>query len=308
MRLAQKIRPTALPNYHKMTASINHALKDGAAKLESAGIENPRMEARMLMGFAIAGGPEKVLAERDRKISETEMDIFSQGLNRRCSHEPMAYITGTREFYSLSFIVSPATLIPRPDSETVIEAVLNNISDKKSKDLKILDLGTGSGCLLLTLLSEIKNASGIGIDISNDALEIASQNAVVLGLSARANFLNVNWQETDWIKKLGGKFDLIISNPPYISDEELKSLDVTVRDFEPLAALGGGVEGLDSYGILIGALSELLNDDGIVAFEVGHKQAHIIADLLVEKDLQVIEIREDLSGIERAVLAQKINP
>ncbi len=262
----------------------------------------------MLMCLAIDGGPEKVLAERDREMSKSEIDIFTQGLERRCLHEPMAYITGTREFYSLPFTVSAATLIPRPDSETVIDAVVAYMGGKKSGQIKILDIGTGSGCLLLALLSEIEMSSGTGIDISNDALEIASQNAVTLGLSARANFLNVNWKETNWTKKLGGKFDLIISNPPYITDEELESLDITVRNFEPLAALGGGKDGLDSYGILIGALSELLNDGGIVAFEVGHKQAQIVADLLVEKGLQVIEIREDLSGIERAVLARKIKP
>ncbi|MCK5166406.1 MAG: methyltransferase domain-containing protein, partial [Rhodospirillaceae bacterium] len=149
-------------------------------------------------------------------------------------------------------------------------------------------------------------ASGIGIDISNDALEIASQNAVALGLSERANFLNVNWQETNWIKKLDAKFDLIISNPPYITDEELKNIDSTVRDFEPLAALGGGKDGLDSYRILADALNELLNDGGMVAFEVGHKQARAVADLLSHNGLQVVEIREDLSGTERAVLARKI--
>ena len=262
----------------------------------------------MLMGFAIDGGPEKVLSERNRVMSEAEVDKFTQGLNRRCLHEPMAYITGTREFYSLPFIVSAATLIPRPDSETVIDAVIEHMGGKKSKQIKILDMGTGSGCLLLTLLSEIETSSGTGIDISNDALEIASQNAVALGLSERANFLNVNWQETNWIKKLDAKFDLIISNPPYITDEELKNIDSTVRDFEPLAALGGGKDGLDSYRILIGALSELLNDGGTVAFEVGHKQAKDVANMLSQESLEVIEIREDLSGIERAVLAGKIKP
>lgn len=291
-----------------MTTTINSALSDASAKIATAEIENPRMEARMLMGFAIDGGPEKVLAERDRVMSEAEVDKFTQGLNRRCLHEPMAYITGTREFYSLPFIVSAATLIPRPDSETVIDAVIEHMGGKKSKQIKILDMGTGSGCLLLALLSEIETSCGTGIDISNDALEIASQNAVALGLSERANFLNVNWQETGWIKKLDDKFDLIISNPPYITDEELKNLDITVRDFEPLAALGGGKDGLGSYRILIGALDKLLNDGGTVAFEVGHKQAKDVANMLSQESLELIEIREDLSGIERAVLARKIKP
>ncbi|MCK4939927.1 MAG: peptide chain release factor N(5)-glutamine methyltransferase [Rhodospirillaceae bacterium] len=287
--------------------TINQALIDATAKLEAAGIENPRMEARMLAGFAIAGGPEKVLAEREREMTAAEMDTFSRGLNRRCKFEPMAYIIGRREFYSLEFIVTPATLIPRPDSETVIDAVIKHIRDDKNpEEIKILDMGTGSGCLLLTLLSEIDTASGVGIDVSNDALEIAARNASALGFAARANFLNVDWQETGWIKKLDGKFDLIISNPPYITDEELENLDITVRDFEPRLALGGGNDGLDSYRILADALNELLNDGGMVAFEVGHKQARAVADLLSHNGLQVVEIREDLSGTERAVLARKI--
>ena len=289
------------------TTIIRQALSDATTKLEAAGMENPRMEARLLMGFVIGGGPEKVLAERDRQMTEAEIDRFVQCLNRRCGHEPMAYITGTREFYSLSFIVSTATLIPRPDSETVIDGAIEHMAaNEKTEKIRILDLGTGSGCLLLSLLSEISASSGSGIDASKDALEIAGQNATQLGLDGRANFLNIDWREANWTKKLDGKFDLVVSNPPYITDDEMENLDPTVRDFEPLAALGGGKDGLDSYKILINQLDDILNDGGLVAFETGHSQARLVADLLVQKGLQVVEIKEDLSGIARAVLARKI--
>lgn len=288
-----------------MSDTIKKAMADGAAKLEQAGIEQARMEARVLAGFAIGGGPEKVLAEFEREMSTSEFEIFSHALRRRCNHEPMAHITQKREFWSLGFHVSPATLIPRPDSETIIEAVLDQYDDRDKK-LKILDLGTGSGCLVLSLLSEFQNANGLGVDASDNALEIASKNASQLGLESQVSFINVDWRDAGWIKKLGGKFDVIISNPPYISDEEIKTLDPSVRDFEPMLALAGGIDGLDSYDILINAMGELLADDGLVAFEVGHKQARAVGALLLKKGLEVLEIREDLSGIERAVLARKI--
>ncbi|MDH3336106.1 MAG: peptide chain release factor N(5)-glutamine methyltransferase [Rhodospirillaceae bacterium] len=292
--------------------TISQALRDGARALELAGIENPRIEARMLIAFAIStkakkAGPETVLAESSREMTSREIEIFNSSLRRRCNHEPMAYILGSREFWSLPFRVTPATLIPRPDSETLIEGVLKHI-DNKSEEIRILDLGTGSGCLLLALLSEFGNARGIGVDVSNDALEVAKLNANDLGLSARAEFINGDWNNLEFTKLLGGKFDLVISNPPYISNAELKQLDITVSAHEPIIALGGGIDGLDSYRAIVGILHHLVNSGAMVAFEVGFSQGTAVASLLSQSSMEVIEIMEDLSGIGRAVLARKIKP
>ena len=300
-----------MPNYPKMSArninkpTIKQRLIAGAEQLERAGIENPRMEARMLGALAINAGPETVVGESDREMTIEENEIFVSSLRRRCNHEPMAYITGLREFWSLAFKVTPATLIPRPDSETLIEGVLAQIDDK-SGAIRILDLGTGSGCLLLALLSELGNARGVGVDASIDALEVAKLNANNLGLSGRAEFINADWNSPEFIETLGEKFDLVISNPPYISNSELQQLDITVSAHEPMLALDGGADGLDSYRAIVGILDKLLNDDGVAAFEVGFTQGETVALMLSQSAMQVIEIREDLSGIGRAVLARKI--
>ena len=285
--------------------TIKQRLIAGADELERAGIENPRMEARMLGALAINAGPETVVGESDREMTIEENEIFVSSLRRRCNHEPMAYITGVREFWSLPFKVTPATLIPRPDSETLIDGVLAQIDDK-SGAIRILDLGTGSGCLLLALLSELGNARGVGVDASIDALEIAKLNANNLGLSGRAEFINADWNSPQFIKNIGEKFDLVISNPPYISNSELQQLDITVSAHEPMSALDGGADGLDSYRAIVGILDKLLNDDGVAAFEVGFAQGETVASMLSQSAMQVIEIREDLSGIGRAVLARKI--
>ncbi|MDH5489375.1 MAG: peptide chain release factor N(5)-glutamine methyltransferase [Rhodospirillaceae bacterium] len=290
-------------NINKPT--IKQRLIAGAEQLERAGIENPRMEARMLGALAINAGPETVVGESDREMTIEENEIFVSSLRRRCNHEPMAYITGLREFWSLAFKVTPATLIPRPDSETLIEGVLAQIDDK-SGAIRILDLGTGSGCLLLALLSELGNARGVGVDASIDALEVAKLNANNLGLSGRAEFINADWNSPEFIETLGEKFDLVISNPPYISNSELQQLDITVSAHEPMSALDGGADGLDSYRAIVGILDKLLNDDGVAAFEVGFTQGETVALMLSQSAMQVIEIREDLSGIGRAVLARKI--
>lgn len=284
---------------------INQALLAGTEALERAGIENPKIEARMLVGLAINGGPEKVVAHGNRQMTQSEYVAFLSALKRRCSNEPMAYITGTREFWSLPFIVTPSTLIPRPDSETLVEAILGHIIDK-TNTIRILDLGTGSGCLLLALLSELTNASGVGIDASSDALKVASMNANALGLSGRTKFINSDWNDAGWTNELNEKFHIVVSNPPYISNSEITLLDSTVREHEPLLALGGGVDGLDSYRAIIATLDKLLLDGAMVAFEVGHSQSSDVSQILSQNMLEVIEIKEDLSGIARAVLARKI--
>jgi len=207
----------------------------------------------------------------------------------------MSSILGRREFWSLDFVVTPDTLAPRPDSETLIEAVLAALPDR-SAPLSLVDFGTGTGCLLLTLLSELPNAEGIGIDISRPALAIAGGNAKRLGLADRCRFLC-----SDWSAALEGRFDLIISNPPYIPSGDIAGLEPEVARFEPLSALDGGADGLDAYRALAAQIPPLLKPGGIGAFEVGAGQAPQVAALLAEAGLTPRGIHRDLGGIERVV-------
>lgn len=282
-------------------------MNDTARTLQAAGFEAARLEARMLVGYAIGGGPERVLADRDRDLSYGEAKVLQQALCRRRAHEPMAHILGTREFWSLDFKVTPATLIPRPDSETLIEAVLERIADRTGR-LRILDLGTGSGCLLLALLSEFTNASGFGIDASEAALQVARENAQALGLIDRAQFAKGDWHTPGWQENLDGLYDLVISNPPYISDADMRELAPDVANFEPHQALSGGVDGLDAYREITEQIAGLLVADGLVAFEVGFDQGKSVAALLEKSDFRAIGIKPDLAGRDRAVLALNVKP
>jgi release factor glutamine methyltransferase len=209
--------------------------------------------------------------------------------------EPVSRILGRREFWSLDFHLSPATLDPRPDSETLIDEALAGIPDRKAP-LSVLDLGTGTGCLLLALLSELPNAAGTGIDRSEEAVATATANARRLGFGQRARFA-----AGDWGAGLSERFDLVVSNPPYIPEAEIETLAPEVVRFDPLAALAGGPDGLDAYRTIVAQLSNLLKSNGKVIFEVGAGQAADVAALLVTAGFSGIGTRRDLAGVERAV-------
>ena len=214
------------------------------------------------------------------------------------AREPMAYILKTREFWSLPFIVSSDTLVPRPDSETLIEAVLEHIPETR-RNLSILDLGTGSGCLLLSLLSKFSNAIGIGVDASEAALDIAKQNAAALGLEERATFI-----VSDWTEKVEDQFDIVIANPPYIPSSDIPNLEADVAQYEPLAALDGGANGLDSYRKILRQLPKVLTDDASIFLESGAGQASAVSEMVREIGFQHIETKKDLAGIERCVIGK----
>jgi release factor glutamine methyltransferase len=205
---------------------------------------------------------------------------------------------GEKEFWSLAFEVGPAVLIPRPETETVVEAVLDEIAERGAA-LRLLDLGTGSGCLLLALLSELPNATGLGIDDSAAALAIARRNAARLGLAARAGFAQGRWGEG-----LRGAFDVIVSNPPYIAESEWPGLQPEIRTFEPKAALVAGPDGLAAYRALAPDCARLLARDGLCALEIGHGQGDAVAEILARHGLQVTQRRRDLAGIERCVVVR----
>ena len=272
-------------------------LDAAAARLRAAGIDSARLDARILAGAALGFSREQLLIHAREPAPPDALPRLEALLARRLAREPVSRILGRREFWSLEFALSPDTLDPRPDSETVIEAAL--ALAPRDRALSVLDLGTGSGCLLLALLSELPLAHGLGIDRSAGAVETAAANAGRLGLAGRARFERADWQDG-----LAGRYDLIVANPPYIPDHEIAGLEPEVARFDPLGALAGGADGLAAYRRLAPMLPGLLTGHGTALFEVGAGQAPAVAALLETAGLQVAGTRADLSGIERCVIAR----
>ncbi len=277
--------------------TIGKALDDAAWRLKAAGVVSSRLDARLLLAEAAGLDAASVFCHPERSLRADELSRFEGFLVRREAREPLARILGRREFWSLSFVVNEATLVPRPDSETVLEAALSGVTDRKAP-YRLLDLGTGTGCLLLALLFELPRATGLGSDISEAALAIAKENAARLGFEGRAQFT-----QADWTDGLEGSFDIVVSNPPYISERDMDSLMPDVARFEPHNALSPGPEGLEAYRQIIPRLPGLLNPGGLVCFEVGQGQAKDVAQILEECGFQVAGVKSDLAGIERCVSA-----
>jgi release factor glutamine methyltransferase len=270
------------------------AIRHGAAILRDAGIDTPRLEARLLLAHALGRPVAALLRDPHAGVEAPGYDAL---LVRRAAHEPLAYIIGRREFWSMDFAVSPATLIPRADSETLIEAALAAFSHR-APPADILDLGTGTGCLLLTALHEFPAAFGIGTDRSPDAASLAAANAAALGLARRAAFLCA-----DWAAPLAARFDLILCNPPYIPTSAIGGLMPEVAGHEPQSALDGGADGLEAYRHIVAFLPALLQPDGVSVLELGAGQAPAVAALAGQAGL-VASIRADLAGIARALVLQ----
>lgn len=274
-----------------MKVTVADALRLGAGRL--AGIaDNPRLEARLLLGHALGLSTADLIRDADRPIDPTAFDAL---VEQRAAHVPLAYLTGHREFWSLDLTVSPATLIPRPDSETIVEAALREDADPRL----VLDLGTGSGCLLLAVLHERPNAFGIGIDQSAEALAVARFNAARCGLSGRAAFVR-----GDWAEAIEGRFDLILSNPPYIPASDIPGLMPEVSLHEPHSALDGGADGLDAYRRIIPSLPRLLSPLGAVVLEIGIGQSEAVSALAADARLDAT-CHADLAGIPRAVVLRR---
>jgi release factor glutamine methyltransferase len=279
--------------------TLGDLLKDGAARLARAGIDGAAREVRLLLQAAAGIPIATQIAFPERAIDGDAAARFDQLLQRRARREPMAHILGQREFWSLPFKVTADTLDPRPDSETLVQAVLDRIEDRKAR-LNLLDFGTGTGCLLLALLHELPNATGLGIDISPMALDVAIENAVALGLRDRAQFQLCNWD-----RALTPFFDIVISNPPYIPTQEIATLQPEVSAFEPPLALDGGPDGLDAYRLLAPAAARLVKVGGLVAFEVGMGQADSVIEIGDAARLLHIATASDLAGVPRCVLFRK---
>ena len=266
-------------------------------QLTIAEIENPQLEARILLAYAAGIDQTHIIGYPEDQLDKTTMWYLNELITRRKNGEPIAYITGTKEFWSLNFEVTQKTLIPRPDSETLIEAILDFFTNH-TQHLSILDLGTGSGCLLLALLSELPNAKGTGIDISPSACKVAQKNAKQLGLDNRAEFYQGNWMEN-----IHNQFDIIVSNPPYIAEANIKFLNKDVMLFEPHLALSGGADGLSAYRVIARECITCLKQSGLLAIEIGITQARQISKILMENGLTITKTQRDFSNIERCILA-----
>jgi release factor glutamine methyltransferase len=269
------------------------AVKLIAERLAAAGVEAPRREARIILAAALNTDAAGILVNEN--ISE---DRFESLVARREAREPLAYILGRREFWGMEFMVSPATLIPRPDSETIIEAALA-IFPKRNAVQRILDLGTGTGCLLLAALHEFPDAFGVGVDLAPEAAALARRNAGLLGLASRAAFLTGGWAAA-----ISGTFDLILGNPPYIRAADLVGLMPEVTKFEPCLALDGGVDGLVAYSEIIGQLQALIAPGGAAILELGIGQAEPVAKLARAAGFSYL-VRDDLGKIPRALVVRR---
>ena len=269
-------------------------LKQAGERLFQAGIEDAASEARLLLCWA--GGYTRIeLMQRD-EIPDDVMEKFQGAIQRRSAREPVAFITGEKGFWTLDLHVSPETLIPRGDSETLLEALLHYRPDRQ-KVQSILDLGTGTGCLLLAALTEYPQAWGLGVDVAPGAAALARRNASRNGLSERAAFI-----AGDWAAAVKGRFDVVLSNPPYIEHAEMARLMPDVVEYEPHRALDGGDDGLTAYRILCRSLPHLLSEQGCAVLELGMGQEQAVTALAESEGLKVLECRKDLGGVERALV------
>lgn len=257
--------------------------------MTAAGIATARLDARVLAVAAI--GADSRIAP-DFAVAVERAALYHRMIDRRAAREPVSRILGRREFWSLDFTLSPATLDPRPDSETLVEAVLA----RRPGARRVLDLGTGSGCLLLALLSELPEASGVGLDRSFAAIETARANARALGLADRASFIVGSWGDA----LAGGGFDVVMSNPPYIRRADLAGLDPELT-YDPVLALDGGDDGLDAYRALIPDLPRLVAPGGLAALEVGSDQGEAVSRVMSEAGFGVEPVIRDLAGLPRVV-------
>lgn len=269
---------------------IAQTIRSAAAAL-AATSDTPRLDAELLMAHALGVSRSELLLRHMDAVVPSE---FSALIARRLNHEPVAYILGHQEFHGLEFLVNSAVLIPRGDSEVLVEAALAGMPDARS----VLDCGTGSGALLLAVLAQLPAAQGVGIDRSQGALAVAAANAARLGLTARARLLHADWEMPGWQEALGGPFDLILANPPYV--EDAAELAPSVRAHEPAGALFAGAEGLDAYRILVPQLPGLLVAGGAVLLEIGAAQADPVGAIARAAGFAVT-LHRDLGGRPRVL-------
>ena len=262
----------------------------GMQKLKEAQIGEAQLDARLLLEEVCGTDHNTLLCHGDREVSEAEEEQYRKALEQRAVHVPLQHLLGYQDFMGLRFQVNEYVLIPRQDTEILVEEAMRYLHD----GMRILDLCTGSGCILLSLLHYSNDCEGVGVDISQEALQVAAQNAELLGI--RADFL-----KSDLYEKVTGKFDLLVSNPPYIERAIIPTLMEEVREYDPYIALDGGEDGLDFYRRIIGGAQDYLNRGGQILMEIGSGQAKAVSELLCEAGFKEIDVCRDFAGLDRVV-------
>ncbi len=285
-----------------MNLQIEELIKHSVANLISRGVETSAFEVRLLLAEIIGCEVAEVLSY-PLPLTPEQLNRFKEFTALRGRHVPADKIIGHRGFYKYDFAVSRDVLSPRPDTEILVEAAIAGA--RRNNCRTTLELGVGSGCIVLSLLAECPQLRGVGVDISAEALNIAVQNAAALGVAERITFRQSNWFDDDFVAALGQSFDMIVSNPPYIASAEIAALDAEVREYDPLPALDGGSDGLDSYRRIAEVAPELLTVGGRIYLEVGENQAETVACLFEAAGLRREEILNDLAGVKRCVILKK---
>jgi release factor glutamine methyltransferase len=275
---------------------LKDLFKQGISNLTEYNIATPELDARILLQYVANISSEIIYLQQDLEISPNIKKNYLELLDRRINFEPVAKIIGSKSFWTSDFIVNTSVLDPRPDSEVIISSALELLPNKND-NYSFLDLGTGSGCLILSLLKEFSNATGTAIDISSEALKVSKQNAELLSLTDRITFLQQNWADG-----LTGKFDLIVSNPPYIPSKEITTLAPEVQIFDPMLALDGGDDGLNPYRYLAKQIAALLKPDAFAILEFGYGQANLVKEIFESHGYKFHRMLLDLANIERAII------
>lgn len=278
--------------------TVGMARRAAGAALRDAGIEQASLDARLLVGHVTGLSHAEMASQPDRSVSAAQASAIAAAVKRRLAGEPVARIRGCKEFWGLPLALSRETLVPRPETETIVEAALAAVRPRRNAPMRVADLGTGSGALLLALLSELPRARGTGTDVSEDAIRTARGNARQLGLADRAEFILC-----DYGSALAGGFDLVVSNPPYIASTEIAGLPAEVRAHDPVRALDGGADGLEAFRAIAADAGRLLAPHGLLVVELGAGQVEPVIRVLAAHGLRHAAIRDDLAGIPRALTA-----
>ncbi|MGH6663921.1 MAG: peptide chain release factor N(5)-glutamine methyltransferase [Pseudolabrys sp.] len=280
------------------TRTIAEARQALTEQFRHAGIDSAEADVRLLMAHALGIDRTGLVTGGERALSAEGREAIDALAMRRLRHEPVSRILGQKEFWTLSLTITPDVLVPRPETETVIEAARDALMALKLEKLRILDIGTGSGALLLALLREFSHAIGTGTDISEKAIEVARANAARNELAGRCSFVTC-----DIAAGVQGPFDLIVSNPPYVARGDIATLTPEVRDYDPLPALDGGVDGLDSYRAIAAQMRPLLAQGGRLVVELGAGQEGAVRALFTKAGFNIASVKDDLAGIPRALSA-----
>lgn len=292
--------PEADISFEQTGTCYGGIVREFKVKLEEAGMDTPELDARLLVQGLLGVTHEELLLSAEKILEKAEEAALRKALERRLQHEPVSRIIGTRGFWKSDFKITRYTLDPRPDSETLIEAALHWLPEARTQKMRVLDLGTGSGCLLLSLLQEWPQSVGIGIDISPGAIRTAVANERLLGLQKRVAFQAMNWEAY----RPKGRCDVLISNPPYIAEREREELSPEVVNYDPHEALFAGQDGLEAYRSLARMAPAWLRKGGMAFYEIGHTQAAAVKELLAAHGQTVLETRKDLAGRDRVIVAR----